>query len=83
MYPRPEYVSTTFLTSYVLATVCRARHFIQVDSRVVSDAFSFLESRRMASGQFDSKKRSYNTRQVTVCSCYSLLTFLKVSSVFV
>ena len=60
------FASKTLLTSYVLAVMCRSRQFIYIDPNVISEAFAYLESRQLSSGQFSTRSSSSNTRSVDI-----------------
>ena len=76
-------VAKTFLSSYVLATLCRSRQFIYVDPSIISGVVALLESRRLPSGQFKALLRSYNTRRVNTHFHFILLIAGIVISVFI
>ena len=59
--------SSTWLSSFVLQTMCCARDFIEVDPNVVSGLVNFLGTRQDASGNFLEPKRVYH-REMVVCN---------------
>ncbi|XP_062524017.1 complement C3-like [Corticium candelabrum] len=56
--------SSTWLSSFVLQTMCCARDFIEVDPNVVSGLVNFLGTRQDASGNFLEPKRVYHREMV-------------------
>ena len=63
--------ASTWLSSFVLRTMCCARKFIEVDPDVVSGLINFLGTRRDANGRILEPKTVYH-REMVVCLPYAL-----------
>lgn len=70
--------ASTWLSSFVLKTVCCARDIIEVDPNVVSGLINFLGSRQDASGKVLEPKTVGN-RRIVVCKrhCWTSFSFDK------
>lgn len=65
--------ASTWLSSFVLRTMCCARKFIQVDPNVVSGLINFLGTRQNASGKILEPRTVFSREMLvsTYATCYS------------
>lgn len=61
------HAASTWLSSFVLRTMCCARDFIEVDPNVVSGLINFLGTRQDASGKVLEPKVVYH-KEMVVCA---------------